>query len=213
MLEFTQISQEVLDTRTRVNIDLIRAGVDFLQQFNIKHQLLKETAAIIYRFLRLKNRVPHNLFKYFIAAYYIVERHPKAFPVHVSKKRFCDIFKIPVNSLEYTVDKIINTLGLIKILDDKKYPYYFDPKTDIAFKLAKSIIKSSVEKKRMNFLIYNQPINPQIITEDLINELIFKMKLFPEELFKQFYDIIYDLVEKELKEHFEYIHLQTKYFI
>ena len=65
----------------------------------------------------------------------------------------------------------------------------------------------------MDFLLYNQSLNAQILTEELINHLIFEMDLFPEELFRQFYEIVFDMVENNLQEHNEYVKLQQKYFI
>ena len=213
MLELSTINQEVLNTKTRVTIDLIKDGQEFLQRYNINENFLRDTVSIIYKFLKLNGKVPHNLYKFYIAAYYIVERHPQAFPVHSSKQDFCQKFGIPQSSLDYSVDKIVNTLGLIKILDDSNFPYFLDPKMDLAYCFMKKVVKTKVEKSQMNFLLYNQSLNSQILTEELINQLVFEMEMFPEELFRQFYEIVYDIVENHLQQYNEYMHLQQKYFI
>jgi len=92
-----------------------------------------------------------------------------------------------------------------------------DLKTDIGFKLAKNIVKQEVDKAMMNFLLNQQPINSQILCEELITKLVFDMEIFPEELFRQFYEIIFELIENYLKDYYkdyyEYIELQQKYFI
>ena len=123
------------------------------------------------------------------------------------------MFGIQQSSLEYCVDKIIGALDMIKILDDKNFPYFIDRKSDVAFKLAKSIVKFEVDKASMNFMLYHQPINSQILTESIIAELIFEMKIFPEELFRQFYDIILEMVNNLLINYNEYVELQQKYLI
>jgi hypothetical protein len=213
MMELINVNQEVLNTKDKVRIDLIKDGQEFLEDFEINHEFLLRSVSIIYRYLSFNQKIPNNLFKFFIAAYYIVTRHPRAFPAHDSKKKFCRIFGIQQSSLEYCVDKIIGALDMLKILDDKNFPYFIDRKSDVAFKLAKSIVKFEVEKASMNFMLYHQPINSQILTESIITELIFEMKIFPEELFRQFYDIILEMVDNLLIDYNQYVKMQEKYFI
>jgi hypothetical protein len=212
MLELIDIKREKLNTKNLIIIDLLKDGQEFLEDFNISYDIIMDIISMIYRFLK-NNKIPHNLYKFFIAAFYIVSRHPQAFPAHESKKKFCRRFGIQPNSLDYTVEKLICKLNIIKILDDKNYPYFIDPKTDIGFKLAKDIVKPEVEKAMMCFLLKHQPLNSQILCEDLITKLVFEMNIFPEELFRQFYEIIFDLIENYLQDHYEYVELQQKYFI
>jgi hypothetical protein len=211
-MELINVNQEVLNTKDRIKIDLIKDGQEFLEGFEINHEFLLRSVSIIYRYLS-NQKIPNNLFKFFIAAYYIVTRHPRSFPAHDSKKRFCRMFGIQQSSLEYCVNKIIGALDMIKILDDKNFPYFIDRKSDISFKLAKSIVKYEVEKAMLNFLLYHQPINSQILTESIITEIIFEMKIFPEELFRQVYDIVLEMVDNLLIDYDQYVKLQKKYFI
>ncbi len=215
MLELINVNQEELNTRERISIDLLKDGLEFLEKFvpEINHTLLLDTVSIIYKFLKATRKIPHNIYKFFVAAYYIVSRHPKAFPVHQSKKSFCRTFGLQPSSLDYSVERIVNVLGYIKILDDKNYPYFINPKSDLAFKLAKCIVKTEVDKVMMEFLMYNEVINSQILSEDLITKIIFEINLFPEELFRQFFDIIFRLIEKNLLEYNEYVRLQKKHLI
>lgn len=213
MMELINVNQEVLNTKDKVKIDLIKDGQEFLEDFDINHEFLLRSVSIIYRYLSINKNIPNNLFKFFIAAYYIVERHPRAFPAHDSKKKFCRMFAIKQNSLEYCVDKITGALDMIKVLDDKNFPYFIDRRSDVAFKLAKNIVKFEVEKASMNFMLYHQPLNSQILTEKIIQQLIFEMKIFPEELFRQFYDIVLEMVDNLLIDHNQYVKMQEKYFI
>ncbi|MFW9948322.1 MAG: hypothetical protein ACFFDX_15960, partial [Candidatus Odinarchaeota archaeon] len=138
---------------------------------------------------------------------------PFAFPAHETKKEFCKKFGIPATSLEYCVDKITSILNYIRILDDMNFPYFIDPKRDISLGIIKKMIKDKVEKIMMKFLLYDQPISSQIVTEELVCEAIFEQKAFPEELFRQLFKIIFKLVEKEFVDYYEYVRLQQKYFI
>ncbi|MFX0005080.1 MAG: hypothetical protein ACFE9C_07920 [Candidatus Hodarchaeota archaeon] len=49
----------------------------------------------------------------------------------------------------------------------------------------------------MPFLVYNQPINSQILTEELVNEANFEQNAFPE----------------EFQDYKEYMKMQRRYFI
>ena len=213
MLELYTPQYEEMNTRERITIDLIKDGQEFLQQFDINTDYLLDTISVVYKYLRNNGKIPHNLYKFFVAAYYIISRHPFAFPIHETKKIFCEKFGLPISSLDYCVERITNSLEYIKILDDKNYPYYIDPKRDISLKFIKNLIKSKVDKAMMSFLIWHQPINSQILTEELVNEAIFKQKAFPEELFRQLFEIAFEYVEEEFLDYKEYVRLQKKVFI
>ena len=175
--------------------------------------MIIDAVSIVNRFLRIRTKFPQNIYKFFVAAFYIVERHPWSFPAHESKTKFCKKFGIDQSSLDYSIERIVTILKLVKIIDDKNFPYFIDRDADISYKLSKSIVKNEIEKAMMNFLLLNQPINSQILSENIITKLIFEMKLFPEELFRQFFEIIIDLVENGLTDYYEYAQLQEKYFI
>ena len=213
MLELYTPDLEIINTKDRITIDLIKDGEEFLKQFDIDQDFILDTVSIIYRFLRIKGKVPHNLYKFYIAAYYIVTRHPFAFPAHESKKEFCKKFNLEISSLEYCVGRISSTFGYIKILDDMNFPYFVDPKRDLSLKIIKNIVKSKLDAAMMKFLLYSKLVNSQILTEELVSDIVFEHKAFPEELFRQLYDIVSNLVEAEFTEHNQYVMLQQKYFI
>ncbi|UCC19598.1 MAG: hypothetical protein JSV62_16105 [Promethearchaeota archaeon] len=213
MLELYTPQYEEINTKDRITIDLIKDGQEFLQQFDINTEYLVDTISVVYKYLRNNGKIPHNLFKFFVAAYYIISRHPFAFPVHETKNEFCEKFNLPISSLDYCVEKITNSLNYIKILDDVNFPYFIDPKRDISLKFIKNLIRSKVEKAMMRFLIWHQPINSQILTEELVNEIIFEQNAFPEELFRQLFEIAFEYVENEFLDYKEYVKLQKRVFI
>lgn len=214
MLELYTPKYEILNTKDRITVDLLKESQEFLEQLDINFDLLLDTISLIYRYLSKCKKVPHNLFKFLISAYYIVSRHPLAFPLHdESKQEFCEKFGLQTSSLEYSVDKISSKLNLIKILDDMNYPYFIDPQTDLGLKFVKNIVHNTVEKSMMKFLLFHKPVNSQILTEHLVSKIIFEENIFPEELFRQFYEIIFELVEKKFQDYYEYVELQQKYLI
>jgi len=111
------------------------------------------------------------------------------------------------------VEKITDSLNYIKILDDMNFPYFVDPKRDIGLNVIKKLIKSKVDKAMMNFLLCHQSINSQILSEELVYEVVFEQKAFPEELFRQLYEIVFHYVEREFLDYNEYVKMQKKYFI
>jgi len=213
MLELYTPQYEQINTKERITIDLIKDGQDFLQQFDIREEFLLDTISLVYKYLRNNGKIPHNLYKFFVAAYYIISRHPFAFPAHETKKEFCQKFGLSLSSLDYCLEKITNSLNYIKILDDMNFPYFIDPKRDISLKFIKNMIKNKVEKAMMSFLVYHRPINSQILTEELVNEAIFDQNAFPEELFRQLFEIAYEYVENEFLDYKEYVRLQKRYLI
>ena len=213
MLELYPTNYEIINTKDRITVDLIKDGEEFLKKFDVNQDFMLDTVSLIYRYLRIKEKIPHNLYKFFIAAYYMVTRHPFAFPAHDKKKDFCDKFSLQTSSLEYCVEKITSTLGYIKIFDDMNFPYFIDPKRDLSLNIIKNIVKSKIEASMMKFLLYNRPINSQILTEELVCDIVFEHKAFPEELFRQLYEIITSLVDEEFTDYNEYAVLQQKYFI
>ena len=213
MLELYTPDYEIINTKDRITIDLLKDGQDFLEQFDINTDLLLDTSSLVYKYLRNNGKIPHNLFKFFIAAYYIISRHPFSFPAHETKNEYCEKFGLQVSSLEYCVEKISDSLNYIKILDDMNFPYFVDPKRDIALNVIKKLIKSKVDKAMMNFLLCHQSINSQILSEELVHEVVFEQKAFPEELFRQLYDIVFEYVEREFLDYNQYIKMQKKYLI
>jgi len=213
MLELYTPQYEQINTKERITIDLIKDGQDFLQQFDIRKEFLLDTISLVYKYLRNNGKIPNNLYKFFVAAYYIISRHPFAFPAHETKKEFCQKFGLSLSSLDYCLEKITNSLNYIKILDDMNFPYFIDPKRDISLKFIKNMIKNKVEKAMMSFLVYHRPINSQILTEELVNEAIFDQNAFPEDLFRQLFEIAYEYVENEFLDYKEYVRLQKRYLI
>jgi len=213
MLELYTPNYEEINTKTRITIDLIKDGKEFMENFDINPDLLMDTVNIVYRYLKIQDKIPHNLYKFYIGAYYIISRHPFAFPAHQSKEDFCEQFNMKVSSLEYCIDLLSNSLNYIKILDDMNFPYFIDPKSDLSLKVIKTIIKNKVDSAMMNFLLNNQSINSQILTEELVCDIIFEHKAFPEELLRQLYDIVFEQVENHMQDYSEYAKLQQKYFI
>ncbi|TFG09042.1 MAG: hypothetical protein EU539_00590 [Promethearchaeota archaeon] len=215
MVESIFINQDLIQTKDLIIIDILKDGKEFLEDKKVNHEFIIDSLSIMYQFLKRnkKQQIPHNLYKFFIAAYYMVSRHPWSFPAHESKKNFCRKFGIEPSSLEYSLTRIREELNFKKILDDKNYPYFIDLDTDIAFKLMKNLIKNEVDHSMMNFLLYHQPVNSQILCEELITKIIFEMKLFPEELFRQFYEIVFELVDCLLSNYHEYVELQRSFFI
>jgi len=213
MLELYTPDYEIINTKERITIDLLKDGQEFLEQFDINTDFLLDTISLVYKYLKNNGKIPHNLYKFFIAAYYIISRHPFAFPAHETKKDFCEKFGLSVSSLEYCVEKITDSLNYIKILDDMNFPYFVDPKRDIGLNVIKKLIKSKVDKAMMSFLLYHQSINSQILSEELVYEVVFEQKAFPEELFRQLYEIVFQYVEREFLDYKMYVKMQKKFFI
>ena len=53
MLELIPPQQEVLSTKDRITIDLIKRGKEFLEKYDINHGFILDCASIVYKFLKI----------------------------------------------------------------------------------------------------------------------------------------------------------------
>ncbi len=202
---------ELINTKERVIVEIINKGQSHLEDLGIPKKLTVYASSIMFRFLQ-ENKIPQKFLNYFSAALYIAQRHPLSFPLHKKKSKFCNLYLIEESSLDYCVNEIIRKLNFRKILDDKNYPYFIDP-LDLGLKVIKNLVKKECQEALMQFFSSSIPINTQILSEKLTTMSVFEMKIFHEELFRQIYEIIYDLVSSELKEYSDYVKLQKEIFI
>lgn len=202
---------ELLNTKERVIVEIINKGQSYLEDLGVPKKLTVYASSIIFRFLQ-KGKVPQNILNYFVAALYIAQRHPLSFPMHKNKSKFCNLYMIEESSLNYCVGEIIRKLNFRKFLDNKNYPYFLD-QLDLGLKIIRNLTKKECQEAMMQFFSYNTPINAQILSEKLTTTTIFEMRVFHEELFRQIYEVIYDLVLDELKEYNGYIKMQQEVFI
>lgn len=202
---------ELLNTKERIIVEIIKKGQDHLEDLGIPRKIAVFASSIVFRYLQ-SGKIPRNFINYFAGALYIAQRHPLSFPFHKKKSKFCTLYNIEEPALDYCVSEIIKKLGFIKFYDDKNYPYFLDPQ-DLGYRLVKSLVERECQESLMNFFNYHQSINAQIVSEKLTTAAIFEMKIFPEEMLRQIYEIVLNLVSQELTEYSEYVKLQQKYFI
>ena len=112
------------------------------------------------------------------------------------------------------IGTVLRVKPLIKMVDGK-LDLFKSERTHkkVALSIIKNIVKSKIDASMMKFLLYNRPINSQILTEELVCDIVFEHKAFPEELFRQLYEIVATLVDEEFTDYDEYAVLQQKYFI
>jgi len=202
---------ELINTKERVIVEIINKGQSHLEDLGIPKKISVYVSSIMFRFLQ-ESKIPQNILNYFAAALYIAQRHPLSFPLHKKKSKFCNLYLIEESSLDYCVNELIRKLKFRKILDDKNYPYFIDP-LDLGLKVVKNLVKKECQETLMQFFSNSIPINTQILSEKLTTMSVFEMRVFHEELFRQIYEVIYDLVLDELKEYNDYINMQQEVFI
>ena len=57
MLELYTPDYEIINTKERITIDLLRDGQDFLEQFEIKSELILDTVSLVYKYLRNNRKI------------------------------------------------------------------------------------------------------------------------------------------------------------
>jgi len=202
---------ELINTKERVIVEIINKGQLHLEDLGVPKKISVYASSIMFRYLQ-GGKIPQNILNYFAGALYIAQRHPLSFPMHKKKSRFCSLYMIEKGSLDYCVNEIIRTLGFRKILDDKNYPYFLDP-LDLGLKIIKNMVEKECQEELMQFFNSSIPVDAQFLSEKLTTMVIFEMRVFHDELFRQIYEIIYELVSSELKEYNNYVKLQKEVFI
>ncbi len=202
---------ELINTKERVIVEIINKGQLHLEDLGVPKKISVYASSIMFRYLQ-EGKIPQNILNYFVAALYIAKRHPLSFPMHKKKSRFCGLYMIEEGSLDYCVNEIIRTLGFRKILDDKNYPYFLDP-LDLGLKIIKNMVEKECQEELMQFFSSSIPVDAQFLSEKLTTMVIFEMRVFHDELFRQIYEIIYELVSSELKEYNNYVKIQKEVFI
>lgn len=202
---------ELANTKERVIVEIINKGQLHLEDLGVPKKISVYTSSIMFRYLE-EGRIPQSILNYFVAALYVAQRHPLSFPMHRKKSKFCDLYMIEEGSLDYCVNEIVRVLGFRKILDDKNYPYFLDP-LDLGLKIIKNMVEKECQEELVHFFRSSILVDAQFLSEKLTTMVIFEMRVFHDELFRQIYEIIYGLVSDELKEYNNYVKMQKEVFI
>ncbi len=96
-----------------------------------------------------------------------------------------------------------------------KSKYFLDP-LDLGLKIIKNMVEKECQEELMRFFSGSIPVDAQLLSEKLTTMIIFEMRVFYDDLFRQIYEIIYELASSELKEYNNFVKIQKlvfKYFM
>ena len=165
------------ETHRAEQLRLIREAYKFYVKNDVRDALAFGAVALIDRYLRVA-KLPKEEDAMFVAALYLISRHPFSFANHTSKQEFAEQFGIKASSLEWYSENLAEKLGFIRIYDF----VIDDPK-----KMNKQLLRGL-----LNIALRNQPVIWELVTTQKEIEKI-------QENFKNLLEAKFNLLKSEIE--------------
>ncbi|MHA1733764.1 MAG: hypothetical protein ACTSU5_17595 [Promethearchaeota archaeon] len=190
--------------------DFIRRAVDYLEGKGVPEHFLSYVSTILARFLRY---IPHPPApeSCAVAALYIATRHPISFPNNSTREHYAKKFEVKSSSVEWSLARIIETLGFITVRDDRHYPYFVDPEG-----LAFSIINSLAKTKALESLtseLTGTPADIEGIVDSVLTNALDQMNVIPREFRGDLQRVVEELVSKTRRDYEALVGVARQVFI
>ncbi len=195
--------QEYLNLPIALQNEYIQSYVKEAYEFYTKHQV-KETYAyyacdIIIRYLvKLGSSWPRERDVLYIAALYIADRHPFSHPNPTSRYDYAKRFEIKTSSINWYVTRITQELSFFKLYDSHSRPYFIDS-SGIIHVLSSAISRTQVNKYFIKHVVSNEPIEKNIMVDDIVGQLVDKLKLVPPIFRRELRRLIFSFIESILQ--------------
>lgn len=176
---------------------LVRDAYKFFIKNEVEEALSVYATAILKRYVEVAG-IPREKEAAYVAAIYLAGRHPFSFPNSVSKEEFAEKFGLKASSLEWYTESITENLGLIKIYDYNRFPYYIDPESVIGAVL-KAVVKSAVEEISVRTILGIEVMSEETVVEELVERLVDKLKIVPPVFKGEMHRVIRSMMREEIK--------------
>ncbi|MEM1659176.1 MAG: hypothetical protein QXK94_09100 [Candidatus Jordarchaeales archaeon] len=176
---------------------LVKDAYKFFIKNDIEETLSIYAAALIKRYVKAAG-VPREREAAYAAAIYLASRHPFSFPNPVSKEEFAERFGLKASSLEWYTESMVENLGIIKIYDYNRFPYYIDPESVIGA-VIRSVVKSTVEELGVRALLGIEAISEEVVVEELVERLVDKLKIVPPVFKNEMYRVVRSIMREEME--------------
>lgn len=176
----------------------VREAYKFYKDHGVKKSYGYYAIDIIIRYLiKLGSSWPRERNVLYIAALYVASRHPFSHPNPTSRYDFAKRFGIKTSSINWYVTRITNELSFFKVYDSHSRPYFIDS-SGIIHVLSSTITKSRVNEYFIKQIVRDEPIDHNIIAEDIIAQLVDKLRLIPSIFRRELRRLILAFIEDYL---------------
>ena len=173
----------------------IKIADEKYRRYDPESRIIEDCLKFLYKFLEKKvyTNFPSEIHEICAAVYYIVLRNPHSYPNDTSRDDVARLFDIRVSSLDWHVKNIIEDLSLIKIHDMHMRPYFYH---DLS--LINTIIISQCNEYLgshiIDSIINNKIIDIDIITDQICDKVLKRLRILPEIFEISLRDIIISLI-------------------
>lgn len=184
--------------------------MEFLEKKDVPEHFLTYVATILTRFLRYIP-VPADHEACAVAALYVATRHPLSFPNVSTRESYSSKFDIKQSSIEWSLARIIETLGFITVRDTRHFPYYLDPKG-----VAVSVIKSLTKTKTLESLaVEMNGMRGEVeeVVDSVLVDAIEEMNMLPEEFRGDLHKVVGDYVTKTREKYGDFLTVTQQVFL
>ncbi len=195
--------QEYLNLPIALKNEYIQSYVKEAFKFYTNNQVKQEYAFyaidIIIRYLiKLGPSWPREKNVLYVAALYIADRHPISHPNPTSRFDFAKRFHIKTSSINWYVNRITQELSFFKLFDTHSRPYFIDS-SGIIYVLSSSISRTQINKFFIQHVALNDPIEKNIIVDDIVEQLIDKLRLVPSVFRRELRRLIFSFIDEVLQ--------------
>ena len=181
----------------------VKEAYKFYKENKVKQTYTFYAIDIIIRYLiKLGSSWPRERNVLYIAALYIADRHPFSHPNPTSRYEFAKRFHIKTSSINWYVTRITQELNFFKLFDSHSRPYFIDS-SGIIHVLSASISRSQVNKYFIRHVALEEPIEKNIIVDDIVSQIIDKLKLVPLIFRRELRRLIFSFIEEVLQDYSE----------
>lgn len=191
--------QEYFNLPSALKTDYIQSYVkeaySFYQEHGVKKAYAYYAIDIIIRYLiKLGSSWPRERNVLYIAALYIASRHVFSHPNPTSRLEFAKRFQVRTSSINWYVTRITDELSFFKVYDSHSRPYFIDL-SGMIHTISAAMTRSRVNEYFIKNVVLDEPIDNTIIAEDILSEVVDKLRLIPAIFRREFRRLILDLIE------------------
>ena len=180
--------------------NIIKEANKIYKNFNLDIDIIPVALDIIIRYIKKTiPSEPREKNVLYLAAYYIVKRHPFAYPSYITRESFSIPFDIKTTSLDWYVNRILSDLNFIRIHDSQMKPYFID-RASLIFTVTHSIARSQLSEFLINAVINKKMHDVNIIVDDIVAILLDRLKILPEIFRRSVRTIVMDMTRAEIKD-------------
>ncbi len=181
------------------HLSLIKGAYKYYIKNDVRDALAFGAISLVNKYLQVA-KLPKEEDAMFVAALYLVSRHPFSFANHTSKQEFAEQFGIKATSLDWYSENITEKLGFIRIYDYRHFPYYIDPE-GIINSVILSVVRLTVEELMVRTVLGVETFNEDEAVDGIVDRLIDRLKIVPNVFKPEIRRLVSEYMGKEVKKY------------